>query len=83
MATTKKRKGARPTSKVLDAAHDLEAAHARYRALRQELRVTEGDIRRAIATMKRLTAPKVPARGMRSSDYFRRLENRQPAAVNE
>lgn len=49
-------RASRNGSGVMDAAADLERAHVRRRELKRELRATEGDIRRALSTMKRITA---------------------------
>lgn len=60
-------------SKVMAAATTLDQAHTRHRELKRELRRTEGDMRRALSLLKKLTAP-----APRRAPPFMRSIRRQP-----
>jgi hypothetical protein len=57
MPGKRKRPQVKPDGQVLDAAHNLAAAHGRVKGLRRELRSAEGDVRRSLSLLRKLTTP--------------------------
>lgn len=57
MAEKRKRPKVNGDARVLDAAKQLADAHGRVKGLKHELRGAEGDVRRSLSLLRKLTTP--------------------------